>query len=66
MTSELYFLTPKTVKNVNPMYGSCNVWLKKNILVSSIIYEEMATSLFLFLMIRDPWIHFREKNCIPA
>ena len=48
MTSELYFLTPKTVKNVNPMYGSCNVWLKKNILVSSIIYEEMATSLFLF------------------
>ena len=31
MTSELYFLTPKTVKNVNPMYGSCNVWLKKNI-----------------------------------
>ena len=48
MTSELYFLTPKIVENVNPMYASCNVWLNKNILDSSIIYEEMATSLFLF------------------
>ena len=28
ITSELYFLTPKTVKNVNHMYTSCKVWLK--------------------------------------
>ena len=28
IASELYFLTPKTVKNVNHMYTSCKVWLK--------------------------------------